>query len=145
LNQPQGLQLPVFSSYYESPVKLVEATTGGISAWRLSWETGGWQPANSLVDKLLFVGGDDIEELTREEFVQHVEHDRARYLQGSGPIFALYETVKAVEDSAEAEGRPPTDREWALINGIRRKTFVMFEVQLQREGDPGADPSLSEG
>ncbi|MEU5722565.1 hypothetical protein [Micromonospora sp. NPDC047738] len=38
---------------------------------------------------------------------------------------------------------PFTAEEAALIKGIRRRTFVMFEEQLQRAGDPGADPTIA--
>ncbi|MET7748813.1 hypothetical protein [Micromonospora sp. NPDC005367] len=134
--------LPAFFSYYESPIKLVETTDGGVAAWRLSKDTGGWTPASKLIDTLLFVGGDEIEELTREEFVQQTERERAHYLTGEGPIFALYETVRAITDALAQERRYPTPTEIALIAGVRRRTFVMFEEELQRAGDPGADPSL---
>ncbi|MEV4198643.1 hypothetical protein [Micromonospora globbae] len=139
----EGLALPAFFSYFESPVKLVSAEDGGVAAWRLSKDTGGWVPADDLIDVLLFVGGDEIEELTRDEFVQRTEHDRGYYLRGDGPVFALYETVKAISDAQARERRYPTPTEAALVAGIRRRTFVMFEEELQRAGDPGADPSLA--
>ncbi|MEU5562229.1 hypothetical protein [Micromonospora musae] len=142
MNRPEGLVLPAFFSRYESPIKLVETADGGVAAWRLSKETGGWTPANELIRTLLFVGGDDIEELTREEFVQQTERERGYYLRGEGPIFALYETVRAITDAQARERRYPTPTEIALIEGVRRRTFVMFEEELQRAGDPGADPSL---
>lgn len=145
MSQPEGLRLPAFFSYYESPVKLVATADGGLSAWRLSRETGGWRSANNLVNKILFVGGDDIDELTRDEFIQHTEHDRGYYLRGDGPVFALYGTAKAIEDAADAERRALTTAERALVRGIRRKTFVMFEEELQRAGDPGADPTIAIG
>ncbi|MFG1802141.1 hypothetical protein ACGFI4_18450 [Micromonospora carbonacea] len=78
-----------------------------------------------------------------EDFVQEVEAYRGYYLRGGGPIFALYETVRAIEDVAAAERRALTTEERALVQGIRRRTFVMFEEQLQREGDPGADPTIA--
>lgn len=145
LTRAGDMQLPAFFSYYESPVKLVETADGGMSAWRLSKDTGGWQSANKLIDKLLFSGDDNIESLTRDEFIQHTEHDRGYYLRGEGPVFALYETVRAITDAQARERRYPTPKEIALVRGIRRKTFVMFEEQLQSAGDPGADPSLVEG
>ncbi|MCM0676253.1 hypothetical protein NCC78_16370 [Micromonospora phytophila] len=71
--------------------------------------------ANKLIDKLLFTEGDDIEQLTREEFVQLTEHDRAYYLRGEGPIFALYETVRAMRDAQARERRYPSPTETALM------------------------------
>jgi hypothetical protein len=139
---PRDLVLPAFYSYYESPLKIVRAAGGGIAAWRLSKDNGGWVSADHLIRKILFVGADEIEELTREEFVQLTEHDRGYYLRGEGPVYALYETVRAIQDALARERRYPTPTETALIAGIQRKTFVMFEEQLQRLGDPAADPGL---
>ncbi|MGW4295695.1 hypothetical protein ACWEH1_21955 [Micromonospora chersina] len=139
----RGLVLPKFYSYYDSSLKLVETGEGGVAGWRLSRDTGGWQPANNLIDKVLFIGGDEINQIERDEFVWLTEQNRGRYLRGEGPIFALYETVRGIEDSIRVERRYPTPREQALIRGIRRRTFVMFEEQLQQAGDPGADPTIA--
>lgn len=139
----RGLNLPAYYDYYETPVKFVATADGGLAAWRLDRETGGWEPANDIVDEILFAVGGDIFVRTAERFVQRTEEERGRYLQGEGPIFALYETVNAIEETARAERRPFTTQEAALIKGIRRRTFVMFEEQLQRAGDPGADPTIA--
>lgn len=143
MSQMRRLMLPKFFSYYDSAVKLVETADGGVAGWRLNLDTGGWRPANNLIDKVLFVGGDEIDEITRDEFVQLAEHDRGRSLRGDGAVFALYETARALEDTIRRERRYPTPQEQALIRGIRRKTFVMFEEQLQQAGDPGADPTIA--
>ncbi|MET8834354.1 hypothetical protein ABZV78_10600 [Micromonospora sp. NPDC004540] len=142
MSQVRGLVLPRFFSYYDSPLKLVETTDGGVAGWRLSKDTGGWNAANNLINKVLFVGGDEVSQISREEFIQLTEHDRGRYLRGEGAIFALYETVRAIEETLGRERRYPTLEEQALIRGIRRRTFVMFEEQLQQAGDPGADPTI---
>jgi hypothetical protein len=139
-----GLRLPRFYSYYKSPVKMVETPDGGMAAWRLSKDTGGWLPANHLIDDVLFAVGGEVDVLPREDFVQRTERERARYLRGDGPVFALYEAVKALVETAESERRPLTPEERALVQGIRRRTFRMFEEKLQREGDPAADPSLAD-
>ncbi|MEV0157058.1 hypothetical protein AB0H57_25475 [Micromonospora sp. NPDC050686] len=133
-----------FFDYFDSPVKIVSSVGGGRIAWRLSSETGGWTSADRLINKLLLVGGDEIHEISRDQFVQLTERARAHHLKGSGPVFALYETVQAILDVQERERRQLTPTEWALVYGIRRKTFVMFERELQATGDPGADPTLAE-
>jgi hypothetical protein len=138
-----GLTLPAYFSYYDSPVKLVETADGGVAAWRMSIDTGGWEPVNNLIDKIIFAVGGEVDEVSREAFVQHTERDRGRYLNGEGPIFALYETVRAIVAAEKEEGRFLTGEERALVRGIRRKTFRMFEEKLQQEGDPAADPSLA--
>ena len=140
-----GLVLPAYFSYYKSPVKMEAAPDGGIRAWRLSHETGGWQPADDLIEEILFAVGGEISPLTVQSFVQWTEQDRGRYLKGEGPVFALYETVHAIVQGAQAEGRRLSDRELAMVRGIRRRTFVLFETQLMEAGDPAADPSLGAG
>ncbi|MFG2009792.1 hypothetical protein ACGFNF_12050 [Micromonospora sp. NPDC048868] len=139
---PSGNVLPAFYSYYESPVKIVSAGDGSVAVWRLSKDTGGWDSANHLIGKLLAADDDEIEELTRERFICLAEHDRGYYLRGEGPVYALYETVRAIQDGVACERRYPNPTELALIAGIQRRTFVMFEEQLQQSGDPAADPSL---
>ncbi|MEU3452771.1 hypothetical protein ABZ671_04090 [Micromonospora sp. NPDC006766] len=141
----QSLDLAGYYDYYESPVKIVPTPEGGLTAWRLDRWTGGWKPANDIIDEILFAMDGDIFVRTAEEFVQRTEAERGRYLKGEGPIFALYETVRAIEDVAIAEGRPYTPKEAALVKGIRRRTFVMFEEQLRQAGDPGADPTIATG
>ncbi|TWH68513.1 hypothetical protein JD77_03506 [Micromonospora olivasterospora] len=111
--------------------------------WRLSSSTGGWQERNDLFEKIVFAIGGEVFSSSPEEFVQDVEEYRAHYLSGEGPIFALYETVKAIVDAEEREGRYLTETERAIVQGIRRRTFVMFEEELQRAGDPGADPTIA--
>ncbi|MEU5938240.1 hypothetical protein ABZ807_03470 [Micromonospora sp. NPDC047548] len=138
-----GLTLPAYFSYYKSPVKIVPTPEGGLAAWRLSIDTGGWELEVDIVDEILFARGGEISTLTVDQFVQRTESQRARYLGGTGPIFALYETVQAIEEAAGAEGRRLAAHEIALISGIRRKTFRMFEEQLRAAGDEGADPSLA--
>ena len=125
-------------------MKLVETADGGMAAWRMTIETGGWEPVNNLIDKIIFAVGGEVDEVSREEFVQHTERDRGHFLRGEGPIFVLYETVEAIVALETEESRFLTDEEAALVRGIRRKTFRMFEEKLQREGDPGADPSLAD-
>ncbi|SBT52229.1 hypothetical protein GA0070611_5538 [Micromonospora auratinigra] len=136
------MKLPRFFEYYGSPLKLVETPDGGVAGWRLSDGTGGWLPAHDLIDKVLFSRDDEIFEISRDEFVWLTEQERGRKLSGDGPVFALYSTLEAIQETIRVEHRYPTPREQALIEGIRRKTFVMFEEQLQQAGDPGADPTV---
>ncbi|MFG2098973.1 hypothetical protein ACGFJ5_00050 [Micromonospora echinaurantiaca] len=143
MNASEAGRWPAFFSYYDSPVKLVAGPDGQVVAYRLSKDTGGWYRADNLINRLLYLDDDEIDRLTRDEFISHTEVDRAYYLRGDGPVFALYETVRAIQDLADAERRPLTEREAALVAGLRRRTFVMFEEQLQQAGDPGADPSLA--
>ncbi|MFE9188782.1 hypothetical protein ACFYL6_04130 [Micromonospora sp. NPDC007208] len=124
-------------------MKIVETPDGGARVWRLSIDSGGWHEKNELFVEITLDIGGDVFRRTAEDFVQEVERFRAHYLEGEGPIFALYETVQAVRDVAKAEDRHLTPKEQALIRGIRQRTFVMFEEQLRAAGDPGADPDIA--
>ncbi|QLQ39400.1 hypothetical protein [Micromonospora robiginosa] len=138
-----GLGLAGYYDYYDTPVKIVPTPEGGLTAWRLDRGTGGWRPANDIIDEIVFAMGGEIFVRSADRFVQRVEEERGLSLTGDGPVFALYETVRAIEEQAIAERRAYTPEEAALVTGIRRRTFVMFEEQLQRAGDPGADPSVA--
>lgn len=143
MSAQSGLELPAFYSYYDAPVKLVETVDGGVAAWKLSRDTGGWLPANELIGKLLFGSSGEIDRLTRGEFIQLTEHWRGYYLRGDSALHALYETVRAIEETQALEGRYPTETESALIREIHRRTFVLFEEDLRSGGDPAADPDLA--
>lgn len=138
-----GLTVPSYHRYYASPVKIVEAADGGVQVWRVSADTGGWRQRNDLLEEIVFAVGGDVFVLPPDRFVQEVEAYRGRHLSGDGPIFALYEVVKAILETAVREDRRLTQTERELIRGIRSKTFVMFEEWLQRQGDPGADPTVA--
>ncbi|PYC69742.1 hypothetical protein C7C45_15875 [Micromonospora arborensis] len=143
MTETPGLALPSYYLYYQSPVKIVETADGGARVWRVSIDSGGWHEKNDIFVEITLGVGGDIFHRTAEDFVQEVEAFRAHHLEGEGPIFALYETVRAIEDLADAEARHETPSEQAIISGIRRRTFVMFEEQLRAAGDPGADPDIA--
>ncbi|MEU8393086.1 hypothetical protein [Micromonospora sp. NPDC048842] len=124
-------------------MKIVETPDGGARVWRVAIDTGAWQEKNDLFSEIVFDIGGDVFRRTPEDFVQEVEAFRAHYLEGEGPIFALYETVRSIQLIADAEARHETPKEQALIRGIRQRTFVMFEEQLRAAGDPGADPDIA--
>ncbi|WP_091292638.1 hypothetical protein [Micromonospora halophytica] len=138
-----GLVLPSYYSYYDSPVKLLATRDGGVCVWRVSRDDGGWREENDLFEEVSFARGGEIFKRTPAEFVQDVERYRADHLTGTGPVFALYETVNAIIDASRREGRSLTLEERALIAGIRRRTFVMFEDQLRNFGDRAADPGIA--
>src|SRR5687767_5361052 len=104
MSELPGLVLPAYFSYFKSPVKMVRTPDGGIAAWRLSRKTGGWISADDLIGEIVGAVGGEISSLTVDAFIQWTEHDRGRYLRGEGPVFALYETVRAIVESAQSEG-----------------------------------------
>ncbi|GHJ10044.1 hypothetical protein TPA0907_44110 [Micromonospora humidisoli] len=137
-----GMDLPAYYSYYDSPVKVVATEDGVPQVWRIVMDTGGWMRDDSILGELLFAAAGEVSRRSAEEFVQDVERYRSDYLSGDGPVFALYETAAAIIDSAVRERRNPSPRERAMVRGIRRKTFVMFEEALRAAGDPAADPNV---
>ncbi|MEU7614723.1 hypothetical protein AB0B27_01205 [Micromonospora rifamycinica] len=137
-----GENLPRYYSYYDSPVKVVSAEDGTPQVWRIAMETGGWQRDDSILGELVFATAGEVSRRSAEDFVQDVERYRSEYLSGEGPVFALYETAAAILDTAQGERRKPTAREQAIVRGIRRRTFVMFEESLRSTGDPAADPDV---
>jgi hypothetical protein len=142
MTQPGArLPLPMFGTYYGDPVKIVRLPDGGVMTWRLDHDTGGWEPANDILDDILFSRGGEVRgNLPRDKFIQEVEQERAYYLEDrEGPIFALYDTIRAIDAAAERERRDYTPTEHALVLGLRRRTYAMFEAELARNGDPGAD------
>lgn len=136
------LDLPAYYDYDDLPVKLLATPEGGLAGWAMNLTTGGWAPANHLVlDVVTDVHGRALK-LTPDEFVSMVELTRATRLRGDGPVFALYETVNAIKDLVDAEGRDYTDQEALLLVRLFPKTYRMFEQELAGRGDPAAEPDL---
>ena len=131
--------LPAYFSYYQRPVKFLATPDGGMAAYRLSWQTGGWEPADDIADEVIGAVGGEISELDRDRFIDLTERNRAELLRGDGPVYALYETVNAMVNDALEQGRALTPEEKALVRGVRRRTYAMFEAELARRGDPAAD------
>ncbi|MFY1700548.1 hypothetical protein ACN28G_02155 [Micromonospora sp. WMMA1923] len=125
-------------------MKIVGTAEGGARLWRLSSADGSWQEENDLILKVVFAMGGEVDLISVDRFVQEVEAFRGEYLSGDGPIFALYETVASIASAETRERRRLSPSERELIRAIRRKTFVLFEEQLQRDGKPGADPGLAQ-
>jgi hypothetical protein len=139
MTRPSDVELPRYYMHNEYPVKMVETPGGGLMTYDFDPDTGGWTKANALFDKILFARGGDTDRITRDQFIQRVEWERALSLEGDGPIFALYDTIRAIEEAADADDRPLTPVEEALVVSTRRRTYAMFEAELARRGDPGAD------
>lgn len=136
-----GVVYPLFFEYYKAPVKIVETSDGGLAVWRTSIDTGGWESVNHLLEVIL-VGDGEVSGLSQSLFVQRVERYRLRYLPGGGPVHELYGVVRVIFNTARAQRRALTAEEGTLVQETLRRTFVMFEEQLLRAGDPGADPTL---
>lgn len=131
--------LPRYYSYYARPVKFLPMPDNQMAVWKLNVETGGWEPGEDLANDIIGDVGGGVYKLDKDRFVNLVEERRGRRLRGDGPVFALYETVEGIIKAAERERRDPNPTERALIQGIRQRTYAMFEAELAQRGDPAAD------
>jgi len=134
---------PRYFTYYKLPTKVIPREGGGEPlVWRFDNRSGGWKENDEILVEIESNSRAELSTLDRERFIDITEWFRARYrLRTEGPMAALYETLLAVRDQAERDNRPLTDNERALIHGLSRKTYAMFERELAARGDPGADPS----
>ena len=135
-------QSPMYFLVRRRPVKLLPGAAGRPTMWWLDLITGSWVEEPDLVRRL--ADADDVDEpepLTPDQFVDVVEAIRTR-LTGEGDVYALYETAAAIYAMAEVEQRRLTADEMAVLRGLRRQTYRMFEEELARQGNPAAQPDL---
>jgi hypothetical protein len=109
------------------PVKFLPTPDGGLAVVKMNWETGIFEYGMEYLARATS-SDSDVDHVSEDEFIQHVESLRARRLRGDGPIFALYQTLNAVEDAAKAQGRRLDDEEAALVAELRRRTYAMFQA-----------------
>lgn len=128
--------LPAFFRHGTAPAKVVRTAGGRVTTYRLDAGTGGWEERPELIS------GPAQHTVGRDEFLTEVERERGR-LHGTGPAFDLYARITAVERAARAEDRSLTDDERETVLALRKRSYVLFETELLRRGDPGADPSLA--
>lgn len=131
-------QEPEFFLYEEWPVAFVVLPDGGLDCLAMNAQTGEFQREMRYYRDIRLKFEADVDRLTRIEFVQAVERQRARHLKGDGPVFALYDTIRAIEDTARDEGRVLTAEERALIHTLRERTHEMFEAAIRERGGIGA-------
>jgi hypothetical protein len=109
------------------PVKFVRAPNGELALLKMNWETGVFEYGMEYLARALS-SDSDVDHVDEDDFIQHVESLRSRDLRGDGPLFALYQTINAIEDIAKAQGRQLTDEESQLRNELRRQTYAMFQA-----------------
>jgi hypothetical protein len=109
------------------PVKFIPTPDGGLAVVKMNWETGIFEYGMEYLARATS-SDSDVDHVSEDEFIQHVESLRSRRLRGDGPIFALYLTVNAIEDAAKAQGRRLNDEETALVAELRRRTYAMFQA-----------------
>ncbi len=135
-------QGPMYFLVRGRPVKLLSGVAGRPTMWWLDLTTGSWVQEPDLVRRLAEADRtDEPEPLTPDQFVDVVEAIRTR-LTGEGDVYALYETAASIYAMADVEQRRLTPDEMALLRGLRRQTYRMFEEDLARQGNPAAEPDL---
>jgi hypothetical protein len=123
----------------------MQRTADGPKGWALNLVTGDFEPDTKYISRIMFATTQEIYTLDEEEFVQETEHAREHFLSGEGPIFALYDVTRGIQEQAHAEDRKMTDEELALVEGIHKRTFKMWEEEFarRRAGEPGANTYTS--
>ncbi|MDT7804250.1 MAG: hypothetical protein QOI78_7683 [Actinomycetota bacterium] len=125
---------PTFYRYYAQTYRIDKVPNGGLAGTLLDLRTGFFVQDGSHIHEVLRATTDSniSGPMSEEKFVQETEFARSRYLTGDGPIFALYETVRGIDDLASKEGRRRTPQETALVQALRKRTFKMWEDEATR-------------
>ncbi len=133
------VRTPAYYEYYKSAYILETNSAGEWVGRRLNTQTGEFDPDNRpILEILLATSTSEVASLDKEEFIWLTEGIRED-LEGDGPVFALYDTVNAIYEQAQREGRKSiSPEEVALIESIRRRTFAMWEEEMARRaaGEP---------
>ncbi|HEX2312748.1 MAG TPA: hypothetical protein VHJ17_03390 [Thermomonospora sp.] len=123
--------------YEEWPVVFVEPPGGGLDCLAMDAATGEFRREMRYYRDIRQKLDADVDRVSRDEFVQWVERQRGRHVKGEGPVFALYDTIQAIQDSARDAGRTLTAEEQALIRTLRIRTHALFEEAIRERGGTG--------
>ncbi|MEV6906331.1 hypothetical protein [Amycolatopsis sp. NPDC051071] len=136
------IQTPSFYTYFGKTYRVESTSDGGLTGYLLNVRSGEFDERPEFVREVMWaMASSDISKVPEQKFVQETEFARARYLKGSGPIFALYETIDGLYDQARREDRRVQPQELALIQALRERTFKMWEDELARRA-AGEPPSF---
>ncbi|MEU0530522.1 hypothetical protein [Amycolatopsis tolypomycina] len=137
-----AFQTPMFYKYYSRTYRIDSTPDGGLMGTILNLHTGFFeqdQDSSHILELIWSTTESNIRGPYKEEkFIQETEFERSLYLTGDGPIFALYDTIKGIDDVVRKEGRRRTPQEVALIEALRKRTFKMWEDEAARiaAGEP---------
>ncbi|WP_051772980.1 hypothetical protein [Saccharothrix sp. NRRL B-16314] len=121
------VRTPAYYEYYKSTYVLTTNSEGDWIGYRLNTRTGEFDLDNRPIPEILLATStSEVASLDYDDFVWTTEEIRGR-LRGDGAVFALYETIDAMYEQKEREGRKAfTPEERALIKSIRRRMFKMW-------------------
>jgi hypothetical protein len=139
------VETPAYFIYFNKTYRIDSTPEGGLVGHLLDLGTGEFKPNSRHIDTVLFNRSPEIDSVDELEFIDATERERAHYLRGDGPIFALYDTIQGLYDQAKAEGRRVSKEELALIKSLRRKTYQLWEDEFARRaaGEPPTFPVTS--
>jgi hypothetical protein len=125
------LSLPV--TYYIvgiRPIKYIyHPETGLITAKKYEWSTGCFVSGEEYISEISF--GDEVEEIHKEEFIQHVEKLRAFNVKADGELAMLYDEIRMIVSKQRAE-RPwkLTFEERQHIIQLTYRSYQLFESTI---------------
>lgn len=137
---PAG-EYPKYFEYFHTTYRIESTPGGGLVGYRLNLQSGRIEEDNANIRKVLHAREDEIFTVDEDGYIELTEARRAHHMRGEGPIFAVYDTVRALHDQADRESRSLTPDENALIRSIRRRTYRLWEEEFARQ-DAGAKPSF---
>ncbi|MFJ8812813.1 hypothetical protein [Amycolatopsis thermoflava] len=121
---------PQYFKCFNKTYKVDRDGDGNLTGFLLNVRTGQFEENSTHLEKVL---QDELpsnfRSLTEAEFIAETERERAFYLRGEGPLFALYATVDGMRKQAKEEGRALTAQEESFIESVQRRTFGMWEAQ----------------
>jgi hypothetical protein len=109
------------------PVKHI-AIPGGCFVLEMNWETGVFEDGPEYFGRRGSAYDDDIEQVTEDEFILHVESLRSQRYRIDDSLGELYKQLKAIEDPARAERRAYTEEEMKLRKDSSRRTHAIFQA-----------------
>jgi hypothetical protein len=131
-----AFQTPMFYKYYSQTYRIDSTPDGGLKGTILNLRTGFFeedQDSSHIRELIWSTTESNIRgPFNEEKFIRETEVERNQYLTGDGPIFALYETIRGIDDVAVREGRRRTKQETALIHALQKRTFKMWEDEAAR-------------
>jgi hypothetical protein len=108
------------------PVKEEITPSGGSKTLKLNWETLAFEWGYEYDCSLSSDTDGDAEEVTKDEFIEHVESLRAERYKKDDELGAFYKSMNEIEARAKAEDRALTTEEKAELTALRYKTYAMF-------------------
>ncbi|MEV5296421.1 toxin glutamine deamidase domain-containing protein [Amycolatopsis methanolica] len=121
---------PQYFKCFNKTYKVDRDGDGNLTGFLLNVRTGQFEENSTHLEKVL---QDELpsnfRSLTEAEFIAETERERAFYLRGEGPLFALYATVDGMRKQAKEEGRALTAQEESFIESVQRRTFGMWEAR----------------